>query len=279
MCCRVPLQNLEARLALRSTRPAAETVEDEVQAAMASEAAQLKAVATQLHARVDAAGQQIAHLTSVSAALLRHIADKDTALTLEEKVALMDGRKIAAVPPSPTVLSVSVQNLFGACFLVPAYGVSRATCQHWGDSSCSIRSVCHTAALSVTPAVHLITLTHVHLTINIITCTRTTPCTPFCPSLTHHTFHIAAAAALLLLVLLLLLLLAGCQQCRVRVQWPRGLRIPGQRTAVSRQRGSISCQRASKRQQAQQAGAQLRRQCHQQRNHAGCSPGEGVGSG
>lgn len=105
--CRAPLQQLEARLALRASRPAAETVEDEVQAALAAEAAQLKGVSSQLNARVDAAGQQIAHLNSVSVALLQHISDKQNAMSLEERVALMDGRKIAAVPPSPTVLSVS----------------------------------------------------------------------------------------------------------------------------------------------------------------------------
>lgn len=105
--CRYPLQQLEERLALRSGRPATEAVEDEVQAALAAEAAQLNAVSTQLNARLGAAGQQIAQLNSVSAALLQHIADKERALSLEEKVALMDGRKIAAVPPSPTVLSVS----------------------------------------------------------------------------------------------------------------------------------------------------------------------------
>lgn len=107
-CHRVPLQQLDARLALRSVRPAAEAVEDEVQAALAAAAAQLNAVSAQLNARVAAAGQQIAHLNSVSTALLQHIADKETAMSLEEKVALMDGRKVAAVPPSPTVLSVSV---------------------------------------------------------------------------------------------------------------------------------------------------------------------------
>lgn len=106
--CRVPLQHLEARFALRAARPAAESVEDEVQAALAAEAAQLKDVSTQLHARVGAAAQQIAHLNLVSAALLQHITDKDAALSLEEKVALMDGRKLPAVPRSPTVLSVSV---------------------------------------------------------------------------------------------------------------------------------------------------------------------------
>lgn len=74
---RHPLHQLEARLALRSSRPTAEAVEDEVQAAMAAEAAQLNAVSTQLHARVDAAGQHISHLGAVSAALLQHIADKD----------------------------------------------------------------------------------------------------------------------------------------------------------------------------------------------------------
>lgn len=106
---RFPLEQLEARLAVRSNRPAAEAVEDEVQAALAAEAAQLSAVRTQLQARATAAAQHVAHLNSVSAALLQHIADKGQALSLEEKVALMDGRKLVAVPPSPTVLSVSAQ--------------------------------------------------------------------------------------------------------------------------------------------------------------------------
>lgn len=106
--CRVPLQHLEVCFVLRAARPAAESVEDEVQAALAAEAAQLKDVSTQLHACMGAAAQQIAHLNSVSAALLQHIADKDAALSLEEKGALMDGRKLPAVPRTPTVLSVSV---------------------------------------------------------------------------------------------------------------------------------------------------------------------------
>jgi hypothetical protein len=95
-------------------------VDDEVQAALAAEATQLNAVSNQLHARVDATSQQICQLNAVSAALLQHISDKDTTLSLEEKVALMDGRKIAAVPPSPTVLSVSASAarlLLLACWL------------------------------------------------------------------------------------------------------------------------------------------------------------------
>lgn len=105
---RLPLHQLEARLALRSNRPAAEAVEDEVQAAMAAEAAHLTTLTHQLHAHMDAAGQQVQQLRHVSAALLQHIADKEAGLSLEEKVAMMDGRVVAGVPPSPTVLSVSV---------------------------------------------------------------------------------------------------------------------------------------------------------------------------
>jgi hypothetical protein len=48
------MQQLEARMALRSTRPAAETVADEVQAALEAAATQLRAASTQLRARVDA---------------------------------------------------------------------------------------------------------------------------------------------------------------------------------------------------------------------------------
>jgi hypothetical protein len=103
----VPLQQLEARYALRAARPDGEAVEDEVQYALAAEAAQLAAVSAQLSQRVDAADTQIARLDELSAALLQNIADKEAAMSLEEKVALLDGRVLAAVPPTPSVLSVS----------------------------------------------------------------------------------------------------------------------------------------------------------------------------
>ncbi|WIA30743.1 hypothetical protein OEZ86_000809 [Tetradesmus obliquus] len=102
----VPLQQLEARYALRAARPDGEAVEDEVQYALAAEAAQLAAVSAQLSQRVGAADTQISRLDELSAALLQNIADKEAALSLEEKVALMDGRALPAVPPTPSVLSV-----------------------------------------------------------------------------------------------------------------------------------------------------------------------------
>jgi hypothetical protein len=90
-------------------------VEDEVQYALAAEAAQLAAVSAQLSQRVDAADTQIARLDELSAALLQNIADKEAAMTLEEKVALLDGRVLPAVPPTPSVLSVSGYLVLQAC--------------------------------------------------------------------------------------------------------------------------------------------------------------------
>lgn len=107
IACRVPLQQLEARYALRAARPDSEAVEDEVQYALVAEAAQLAAVSAQLSQRVGAADTQILRLDELSAALLQNIADKEAAMSLEEKVALMDGRALPAVPPTPSVLSVS----------------------------------------------------------------------------------------------------------------------------------------------------------------------------
>ena len=75
---------------------------------MAQEAAQLSGVCAQLAQRVDAADAQVTHLEDLSAALLSNIADKEAAMTLEEKVALLDGRMCVAVPPTPSVLSVSI---------------------------------------------------------------------------------------------------------------------------------------------------------------------------
>lgn len=101
------MQQLEARYTLRAARPDGEAVEDEVQYALAAEAAQLAAVSTQLSHRVDAADHQITRLDELSAALLQNIADKEAAMSLEEKVALLDGRAVPAVPPTPSVVSVS----------------------------------------------------------------------------------------------------------------------------------------------------------------------------
>lgn len=102
------MQQLQARCSIRTGRPDAEAVADEVQYALAAEAAQLCGVSAQLAQRVDAADAQIAHLDELSAALLRNIADKEAAMTLEEKVALLDGRRYPAVPPTPSVLSVGL---------------------------------------------------------------------------------------------------------------------------------------------------------------------------
>lgn len=107
-CCRVPLKQLEARYSIRAARPQGETVDDEVHYALAQEAAQLSGFCAQLAQRVDAADTQVAHLDDLSAALLSNIADKEAAMTLEEKIALLDGRMYPAVPPTPSVLSVSV---------------------------------------------------------------------------------------------------------------------------------------------------------------------------
>lgn len=143
-----PLQQLEERLALRSGRPATEAVEDEVQAALAAEAAQLNAVSTQLNARLGAAGQQIAQLNSVSAALLQHIADKERALSLEEKVALMDGRKIAAVPPSPTVLSVASSVVSGYSCLGESASQISAAASRASTPACGARAAAGKAPAS-----------------------------------------------------------------------------------------------------------------------------------
>eukprot|EP00879_Flechtneria_rotunda_P022866 GHRR01024165.1.p1 GENE.GHRR01024165.1~~GHRR01024165.1.p1 ORF type:complete len:521 (+),score=220.87 GHRR01024165.1:2182-3744(+) len=101
-----PLQQHMAHRNLCQGQPESEAVEDGVQHALAAEAAQMAAVSTQLARRIDAAEQQIARLDDLSAALLSIIADKQAAITLEEKLALLDGRTVPAVPPTPSVLSV-----------------------------------------------------------------------------------------------------------------------------------------------------------------------------
>lgn len=115
MCCcccrtlprRVPLQQLQARAALRATRPGAEAVRDEVAAALADEEMQLAAVSAQLAQHAGAAERQVMQLDALALALLDNMHDKEAALSVEERAALLDGRASPAVPPQPSVLSVS----------------------------------------------------------------------------------------------------------------------------------------------------------------------------
>lgn len=101
------MQQLEARYNIRAAHPGSAAVDDEVQYALAAEAAQLSGVCAQLTQRVVAADAQIMHLNELTTELVRNIADKEAAMTLEEKVTMMDGRLSPAVPPTSPVFSVS----------------------------------------------------------------------------------------------------------------------------------------------------------------------------
>lgn len=109
----VPLEQLTARKAMRTRRPDAERPPDDVAAIMASQLRQLTTARTRLSRGARAAGQQAAALGAAVVKLRADIADKDAAAELEEWVALLEGRRAAHVPPTPSVLSVPASALSG----------------------------------------------------------------------------------------------------------------------------------------------------------------------
>ncbi|KAG2451831.1 hypothetical protein HYH02_003607 [Chlamydomonas schloesseri] len=108
---RGPLAQARERLAVRKARPCRETVNDEVETALAKEVAHLAAVTQQLSDKVSAVDREIAALDATAAQLEANIADKDDALRVDERVVLLDGRINLAQRPPTSVASFAVSDV------------------------------------------------------------------------------------------------------------------------------------------------------------------------
>ncbi|GBF89478.1 hypothetical protein Rsub_02050 [Raphidocelis subcapitata] len=103
---RAPLEQLRARFDLRRRRPAREAVADEVESALAAEAAGLAAVARQLERHEAAVGAQAAALREAAAALRPGIEARAEEAEVEELAARLDGRDALESPRAPSIISV-----------------------------------------------------------------------------------------------------------------------------------------------------------------------------
>lgn len=102
---RGPLQQAKDRFNARKARPVREHVQDDVEAALANEIANLNAITQQLSIKVNLVDKEIAQLDLTASMLEDNIRDKSNALSTDERMVLLDGRINLNTPPPSTVLS------------------------------------------------------------------------------------------------------------------------------------------------------------------------------
>lgn len=100
---RGPLAQAKERFQARKARPDREQVQDDVEAALATEIAHLNAVTTQLSSKLNNVDKEIASLDLAAATIADNIRDKETAIQLDEKVCWLDGRVNISIPPPSSV--------------------------------------------------------------------------------------------------------------------------------------------------------------------------------
>lgn len=100
---RGPLLQAKERFQARKARPDRELVQDDVEAALATEIAHLHAVTSQLNQKLTTVEHKIDSLDLAAATIVDNIKDKEKALELDERVAWLDGRVNIAVPPPSSV--------------------------------------------------------------------------------------------------------------------------------------------------------------------------------
>ncbi|GLC70283.1 hypothetical protein PLESTF_000955000, partial [Pleodorina starrii] len=108
---RGPLAQARERLAVRRARPSRETVNDEVEAALAREVAHLASITQQLSDKISAVDKEIAALDMASAQLHENIRDKDEALRIDERMVMLDGRINLGQRPPSSVASFAVSDM------------------------------------------------------------------------------------------------------------------------------------------------------------------------
>ncbi|GFR49244.1 hypothetical protein Agub_g11258 [Astrephomene gubernaculifera] len=108
---RGPLAQARERLAVRKARPCRETVNDEVEAALAREVAHLASITQQLSEKVNAVDREIAALDASAAQLADNIKDKDDALRIDERMVMLDGRINLVQRPPSSVASFAVSEM------------------------------------------------------------------------------------------------------------------------------------------------------------------------
>ena len=105
---RGPLQQAKERFSARKARPDRELVADEVETALSREIAHLNAVTSQLSQKLGAVDKEISALDMAALTLQDNINDKETALSVDEHMVLLDGRINLSTAPPSSIVSVSL---------------------------------------------------------------------------------------------------------------------------------------------------------------------------
>jgi hypothetical protein len=109
---RSPLAQAKQRLELRVQLPTREHLADEVEAALMAEVAHLAAITAKLGEKVNLADKELASLTQTAMMLEANIADKEAAISVDEAVAMADGRiSLPSPPPSSASFAWSAASM------------------------------------------------------------------------------------------------------------------------------------------------------------------------
>ncbi len=111
---RGPLLQAKERFAARKARPERELVQDEVEAALAKEIMHLNSVTAQLSFKLGAVDKEINSLGLAAETIEANIRDKAAALSLDEQMAMMDGRLNLNTAPPSSVASAASSGLSAA---------------------------------------------------------------------------------------------------------------------------------------------------------------------
>jgi hypothetical protein len=102
----------------RKARPDRERVADDVEAALAREIAHLNAVTSQMSQKLGVVDKELSALDMAALTLEDNIVDKEAALSVDERMVLLDGRiNLSTGPPSSIVTVGDIYVRIG-CFVL-----------------------------------------------------------------------------------------------------------------------------------------------------------------
>ncbi|KAF5829855.1 Tektin family-domain-containing protein [Dunaliella salina] len=111
---RGPLMQSKERYEMRKARPDRESVQDDVERALAREIAHLHAVTAQINQKANAIDKELENLEVAAATIEDNIRDKESALALDRKMVLLDGRPGVNTPPPSSIASYPSTQLSAA---------------------------------------------------------------------------------------------------------------------------------------------------------------------
>jgi len=102
----------------RKARPDRERVADDVEAALAREIAHLNAVTSQMSQKLGVVDKELSALDMAALTLEDNIVDKEAALSVDERMVLLDGRINLSTGPPSSIVTVGDTCVRIGCFVL-----------------------------------------------------------------------------------------------------------------------------------------------------------------